>query len=559
MVERIINFLNKEVNGLHKAAFLLGFFALSSQLLALVRDRLLAHVFGAGVELDIYYAAFRIPDFIFITVASMVSVSVIVPLLVERIGTDKDSAKRFIDQIFSFFALSILAVTAVVFFLIPIILDRLFVGIGGQEMEQLITLTRLLLWSPILLGFSGLFGAVSQSYKRFLLYALSPVLYNIGIIGGVLLLTPKWGILGVGLGVVIGAVMHLAIHLPFVWFQGFWPRFTLSFDPGLIRKMLVISWPRTLTLAMTHIVLFVLIVMAAGMSEGSISVFQLAFNLQSVPLSIIGVSYSLAAFPTLSALFSENRHDKFLRYVTASARHIIFWSLPVVVLFVVLRAQIVRVILGTGEFGWVATQLTAAALALFAISVVFQGLVLLFIRSFYAMGKTVTPLIVSIISAVTAISSAVVLIEWFESSYVFRQFMESLLRLDGVGPGTEVILLALAYSAGIFVNAIVLWLIFQFQFSGFSASVFRTLIQVTFASLTAGAMTYIGLNIYAYYFSLNTFISVFVQGSLSGAVGVVMAALVLLGLDNREIKSVIRTLKQRFWKSRVIGPDPDVV
>ncbi|MCH7535633.1 MAG: hypothetical protein IH948_07810 [Bacteroidetes bacterium] len=187
MVRRILNLLQKEVRGLHEAAYFLAVFAFSSQILALIRDRLLANQFGAGEVLDIYYAAFRIPDFIFVTIASIASLSVLIPFLVERTSRSKDDGKNFISGVFSFFALSMILVSAVVFIFTPSILKLIFPGFIDSSFSELVLITRILLLQPILLGASSLFASVVHVYRKFILYAVSPLLYNVGIIIGILL------------------------------------------------------------------------------------------------------------------------------------------------------------------------------------------------------------------------------------------------------------------------------------------------------------------------------------------------------------------------------------
>src|ERR1035437_7759539 len=196
MVKGFFKIINKEVNGLHQAAYLLAIFAISSQLLALIRDRLLAAHFGAGHQLDLYYAAFRIPDFIFITVGSMVSVSVLIPFLVEKMKAGPEEGKKFIGNIFTFFFSLIVVTSMIAFFFIPSINSFLFRGFNASDIKIVNTLTRILLLSPILLGMSNIFGTLTQTYKRFFVYSLSPILYNLGIIFGIIFFYPIWGLLG---------------------------------------------------------------------------------------------------------------------------------------------------------------------------------------------------------------------------------------------------------------------------------------------------------------------------------------------------------------------------
>ncbi len=163
-------------------------------------------------------------------------------------------------------------------------------------------LSRILLLSPILLGLSNLFGSVTQTFKRFFVCATSPLLYNVGIIIGILYLYPRFGLQGVVWGVILGALMHLGLQVPFVWSEGLLPRFRTP-DWGEVKRVIFLSLPRTFALSVTQIAMIFILGLASLMTVGSIAIFNLAYSLDSVPLSIIGVSYSLAAFPTLARLF----------------------------------------------------------------------------------------------------------------------------------------------------------------------------------------------------------------------------------------------------------------
>lgn len=304
MVKQLFRIFNREIGGIHDAAYLLGIFAIASQLLGLVRDRLLAHSFGADINLDVYYAAFRVPDLIFVTVASLVSLSVLIPFLIEKTEKGKAESREFMDTIFSLFFILIVVVSIVAYALIPVLVERFF-SFPAAYHENLITLSRIMLLSPILLGISNLLASVTQIYNRYFVYALSPILYNVGIIAGVLFLYPYIGISGLAWGVVVGAFMHLLVQVPFVVETGLFPRFTFRPNVSLVRTVILHSLPRTLTVSSTEIAKFALIAFASTFIAGSISVFTFSFNLQSVPLSVIGVSYSLAVFPTLTRLFSS--------------------------------------------------------------------------------------------------------------------------------------------------------------------------------------------------------------------------------------------------------------
>ena len=558
MVKRFLNILHTEVKGLHQAAYLLGAFAFFSQLLALLRDRLLASSFGASGSLDIYYAAFRIPDFIFITVGSMVSVSVLIPFIINKMSSGQEEGKRFISNIFSFFFLLIVVSATIAFFLVPYLSVFLFPGFKDDKLAQVISLTRVLLLSPIFLGLSNILGTLTQAYRRFFLYSLSPILYNLGIIVGVLFIYPVFGLQGLAYGVILGAILHFAIQVPFIIESGLFPRLGFKFNFQEIKKVLIISIPRTFTLGSDSISVIFLLSFASLMTAGSIAIFNFSYNLQSVPLSIIGVSYSLAAFPVLVKLFSSGEKEKFAEQSIASARHIIFWSVPIVVLFVVLRAQIVRTILGSGQFNWSDTRLTAAALAIFAISLMFQNLTMLFVRAYYAVGNTAKPFIAKFINAVTTVALGYGFMLAYMKFPMFKDFLEALFKVQGI-PGVVVLTLPLGWSIGEVFNNIALWFVFEKDFKGFSKPVLKTLIQVLAASLVMGYVAYYCLNIFDDLFKLTTTAGVFLQGFCSGCIGIVAGIVVLMLFKNQELGDVWQTLKSRLWKRPTVVPDPHVI
>jgi len=552
MVKRFFSILHREIQGLHEAAYFLAFFAFFSAVLALGRDRLLAHYFGAGEMLDVYYAAFRIPDLVFVSVASMVSIYVLIPFL-GRDEANQDNQRRFIGHTFSAFFFFISIISAVLFFLVPYITPFLFPGlVSSEQYDSLITLTRILLLQPILLGVSNIFASVTQVYGRFILYGIAPLLYNVGIIFGVLFLYPRFGIMGLGYGVVLGALFHMGIQLPFITTRNFLSRVTVHFNVKELKEIVFLSLPRTLALSAQHIALLVLLGLASVMAEGSITVFSFSFNLQAVPLSIIGASYSVAAFPTLARLFSNGNQSEFVQHVLVAARHIVFWSTPVIVLFIVLRAQIVRVVLGSGAFDWADTRLTAALFALFVVSLLAQGLTLLFVRGYYASGKTRIPLFVNIFSAGLIIVLAYIFVELFHTVPTWQYFFETLLRVEGI-PGTDVLMLPLAFSIGMMINAGIFWFLFQRDTHKFTRPILRVFFEVLSASVVMGFVAHQFLDLFDNVFDINTFWGIFAQGFFSGTLGIIAGITLLTLLGNYEIKEIKSSLLHRFWKTQAVG------
>ena len=557
MVGHFLKLIEKEISGLHEAAYLLAFSAILSQLLALVRDRLLAASFGAGHELDMYYAAFRIPDLIFASISTIVSISVLVPFLIEKM--QKGDGKRFIDSTFSLFSIMIIVVCGLVYFLIPHMIPKVFPGFANDaSRDTLITLTRILLLSPILLGISNFFGSITQVYNRFFIYAISPLLYNAGIILGVVFLYPKFGLVGLGWGVVFGACLHFLIQVPFVAEKKMLPRFRFAVDFASIKKVMTLSVPRTLTLSSNQIALFFLVSLASLMTKGSISIFNFSLNLQSVPLAIIGVSYASAAFPALAKLFSAGNREKYVEQMIISARHIIFLSMPMMMLFIVLRAQVVRTVLGAGQFNWSDTKLTAAALAIFIISVVPQGLMSLFVRAYYSKGETKKPLLINLISSAIIVVLGYVLVNLFTAVPTFRYFIESLLKVENLN-GSVVLMLPLAYSIGVVINTVFHWAAFHNEFKDFTRKVVSSIYQSFAASVIMGYVAYIGLNIFDKVFDISTTLGIFLQGFCAGILGIIAGIIILRLLKSSELDDMWRTLHAKIWKAKVIAADQETL
>lgn len=553
MVARLYKFLTRSVKDIHKAAYVLALFALSSQVLALVRDRLFAHTFGASETLDIYTSAFRIPDLLYAAIASTVSLAVIIPFLTEQFSKGKKQAREFMESVITFFSTVMLVIIGVLFAFMPTIVANLFPGFEGEAASELIKLTRILLFQPFLLGLFNLFAAVAQVNKQFIVYSLGLLFYNVGIILGIIFLYPHYGISGLGYGVLLGALLQAAIQVPILVRDGIVPR-RPRFSFETVKRVVGLSLPRTIALSGTQIVMLVLVSIMTIFQEGSVAIFNFAFNLQSVPLALIGVSYSVAAFPTLAELYTNGKRDVFAKQIATAARHIIFWSLPATALFIVLRAQIVRVILGTGEFGWSDTRLTAAVLALFVVSLVAQALSLLFIRGYYAAGKTFRPVAVSLVSSMIIIISAVVGIEVFNNSPALQDFLGRVLRISDLD-GMQVIIPALAYSIGQIFQAIALATLFARDVKEYRYTLVKTLVTGIASSLILALVSYLSLDILDDIVDLTTGVGVFLQGIVAGIVGMIAAALFLIAIGNKEINTIIRTLRTKFWKGDVIAEE----
>lgn len=556
MVSRFFKLLNKQSHGINEAALLLGLFTFVSQLLGLVRDRLLATYLGAGAHLDLYYAAFKIPDFLYVSVATLAAITVLLPYLSQKYGegdsVGRSNAQSFLNQIFTVLLGFLVVLSVVLFIAMPLLARLVAPGFNAAELSTLVGLSRIMLLQPIIVGVSNMVSSVTQMFKKFFVAALSPVFYNVGIILGIVVLYPLFGITGLAYGVILGALLHLGIQLPVLIHHKLIPRITTRVSFSEIKSIIATSVPRTIGLSMSSFTALILTSIASTLSTGSISLFNLTNNMLNVPIGIVGISYSVASFPTLVKFFQNNERVQFADHILNATRKIIFWSVPIMVLFIILRAQVVRVILGSQSFSWNDTKLAAASLAVLMLGLVCQSLVHLFVRGYYAMGNTKKPLVMNFAGEVITIVLAVLFLWMFHHVHWFVAMWTNVLRLDGV-PDISLLALPLAFSLGNIFNYFALWWVFKKDFPHAELfPVIRTFAQTATASLCMGAVTYGALNIFVLIIKQNTFWGIFMQGFLSGMLGISIFVAVLVMLRNHEIQEFMLTLKRKFWKADII-------
>lgn len=538
-----LGFFSYEIRGMHVAAYLLGISALISSLLALARDRLLAHMFGAGAELDLYYAAFRIPDILFVIFGALVSVYALIPLLSRYSEAEQ---RRYIDTIVVGFSLLVCIVTVAVYARLPEALAFLFPSMMGDTFRELYTLTAVLLLQPIILGFSNILAAITQLKHRYALYALSPILYNVGIIVGIVALYPRFGLRGIAFGVIGGALLHLAIQLPDVIRDGFLNRIPRFADIRGFVSTVRLSLPRMAALSASQLAFLALLSSASVLAPGSIAVFIFSFNLHAVPLAIIGASYSVAAFPTLAVAFSGGKTHEFLGYVHAATKHILFWCVPATALFIVLRAHVVRTVLGTGAFDWTDTRLTAAAVALFSVSLVAQSISLLIVRASYAAGKTIAPFVIAVVSGTFTIMLGWLYLRMFRYDET-GAFIEVLLRVQDV-PGSDVLALILAFVTGSLIAALLNIAYFELRFGPFVSAVSKAWWESLTAGFIGAASAYGTLSMLGDITFATALGSVFFKGLTAGTVGIVMTAFTYRLLGSHEYAATVAAMRGRLWR-----------
>lgn len=366
-----------------------------SALLGLLRDRLLAGRFGAGNELDVYYAAFTIPDLIALLLIFGAISAAVIPIFSSYLVRSKEEAWQYLSVLLNVF-LSILIIACLILMVFsPLLISLVAPGFSESKKQLAALLMRIMFLSPIILGTSNIISGVLQVFHRFLATALAPVMYNIGIIIGILIFVPLWGVAGLAWGVVFGGLLHLFIQLPALVHSGFKFRTIFNFQDRGVLKTLQLMVPRSLGLAAGQINIIVTTAIASTLAAGSIAVFNLANNVASLFNNVVAVALSTAIFPAMALAYIRKDHEDLSRKFSAVLDQIMFFSIPVSVMIFILRNQIIRLLLQTGRFNQVDASLTALCLGIFSVGLFFQGMIVFLSKIFYATGNTKTPAILS--------------------------------------------------------------------------------------------------------------------------------------------------------------------
>ncbi len=529
------NIFKKQINSITVAAALVAISSLASRLLGVFRDRVLGGKFGAGQELDIYFAAFKVPDLLYSLIVLGALSAGFIPVFTQLIRDYKCSENNCEDAYkknkeawllasniltILFFVLLVLSVIGIIF--APFLTKIVAPGFALEEQEITASLTRIMFLSPIFLGISGIIGGMLQSFKRFLIYSLAPIFYNLGIIFGALYLVDIYGMIGLAWGVVLGAFLHLIIQLPTVFNLGFRYKFSFNIKDKNVREIFRVMVPRTMSLAISQVNLLVITALASGLASGSLAIFNFANNLQSFPIGIFGISFAIAAFPALSA--AAFNKERLAANFSQAFRQILFFIVPATTLTIVLRAQIVRIVYGTGNFSWRDTVLTMDTLAFFALSLFAQATIPLLVRVFYARHNSKLPFYLGLVSVVVNIVL----------SLVFSKTM-------GVAG------LALAFSISSILNFFMLFIWLYFDVGKINIlEIVISVAKFSLAAILAGLAAQATKSLVWPFIDMTRFSGVLVQLLSAGFIGTLFYAIACYLFKSKEFFEFLRALKRRW-------------
>lgn len=405
MVQKLISksqeLLSKKNSSILSAAAIIGASFLASALLGLIRNRLLASHFFGGQEgyLDVYFAAFVIPDTLFqLLVVGAISAAFI-PIFQEYSAKSESEASWLARSVLSLVFFAIVAATIIIsIFAVP--LSGLITHFSPDKIQIMANLIRIMSVAEVIFAISAVFTGILQSEQRFLLPAIAPLLYNMGTIFGVLFLSSRFGIYSAAIGVVIGSILHALVQLPAVISLGFKPKLIFKdFHPGVFQIAKLMPG-RTMSLGLDQVQRWIAVNLTSLLAPGSLSIFTFARQLYILPISLFGVSLSQATFPVLSKDALLEDKTQFRSTLSKSILQIFFFALPASALILVLRIPLVRIAFGAKSFPWDATLDTGKALALLSLSIAPLAVSHTLTRAMHALKDTKSPLVSGFFSVV---------------------------------------------------------------------------------------------------------------------------------------------------------------
>ena len=393
------------------------FALLLGQLVGLVRSILVAGTFGVSPELDAFTAANRVSETLFLLVAGGALGSAFIPTFTGLLArAEKDSAWRLASALANavLLILSLLAVLLAVF--APQVV-RYALAPGFSEKPELFTLTvsllRIQLISTVLFGLGGLIAGILNAHQIFLIPALTPAMYQLGIIFGTVFLSPRMGIYGLAWGVVIGALAYLLVQIPILVKQKGAYSLTFGFENPDVRKVIFLMGPRLLGVAVVQLNFWVNTNLASQMQAGSVASITYGFSLMLMAQAAIAQSVAIAAMPTFSAQHALGKIDEMRSSLAASLRGVILLALPASVGLILLREPLISLLYQRGEFNEHDVQLVAWALLWYAVGLVGHSVMEMLTRAFYAQQDTKTPVLIGAIAMGLNVVFSFMFASWF--------------------------------------------------------------------------------------------------------------------------------------------------
>lgn len=374
--------------------------------MGLVRNMVIAQQFGIGAELDTYYAAFKLPDLLFTVVAGGALATAFIPVFAGFLAAgDGQGAWRLASAVTNLVVLAVSVLAALAALGAPWLVRVVIApGFDAAQQAETVSLMRVVLISTVLFGISAVQSGVLHGFKHFLLPALAPVVYPLGVMLGALWLAPTWGIHGLAIGAVVGAFFHLMVKVPGLLGVGFhwWP--ILDLRGRALRRVMVLMGPRVLDLAVFHLTLLATTNLASRLDAGSVSALEWGWEFMQLPETLIGTAFGLVAFPTLAELAAQGDVEGLRRTLGETLRTILALAVPAAAGLILLGRPLLQLLYQRGAFGAGATEAVYVALQFYTLGLVGHACLEIVARAFFAQQDTLTPLLVAAVAGVANVA-----------------------------------------------------------------------------------------------------------------------------------------------------------
>ncbi len=383
------------------SAVIVGLAFVLSRILGLAREVILANAFGTGREMDAYVSSFRIPDLLFLVVMAGSFGAAFIPVFGEYLTHgDQERAWRLASAVLTWAGIGILVLSAICFVLARPLMFLVAPGFDDQTADMAVNLMRILLLSPVFLGFGIAAKGILEAHQQFTLPALAPLVYNVAIIVGALFFVEDYGIYAVGWAVIVGAMGHFLIQMPGLIRAGIRFRPTVSRSVEGLSEVGRLLGPRVIGLAAFQFNFIAVNAFASTSADEHVSAINYAWQLLMLPHGVLALSISTVVFPALAVMYSREDNDGFRTMLDRALRPLLFLSVPASIGLLLLREPIVRMIFESGDFDGSSTQLVIAPLAWFALGLLGYALTEILTRIFYATRDTRTPVITGVLTVI---------------------------------------------------------------------------------------------------------------------------------------------------------------
>ncbi|PIY94441.1 MAG: murein biosynthesis integral membrane protein MurJ [Candidatus Levybacteria bacterium CG_4_10_14_0_8_um_filter_35_23] len=439
--------LQKQTN-IISAAFVIMFTIIFSQVLGLIRQRLLVSIFGASNILGVYLASSKLPDFLFQLIIAGALSSAFIPVFSDFLGKERKEEAYKMASTLLILGLIIFSFLSLFLFIFAHPFSKLMApGFSVGQIDSMAALMRVIIAGELLFIVGTFLSAILQSYSHFFIPGIAAALYNLGIIISIIFLSPSLGIFSAAYGVIFGALIFILVQLPLIRKVGFSFKPTFSIKTSGVIEVFKLMWPRTISIAIFQLGTIITVTLVSFLPDPGRSyvIFDYAQTLAFAPVVLFGQAIGQAAFPVLAR--ERSRMENFKATFIASFNQMIYLVLPISVLLLVLRIPVVRLLFGAGQFDWKATVLTGRTLAFFSVSIFAQALMYLISRGFYALHDTKTPLIVGTLTTITTLGLGAL--------FIFHYHF-------------GIVSIAIAYSISSIINTIILFVFLDHKTGGFN-------------------------------------------------------------------------------------------